>query len=118
MKAWWVSDRWERDFGTEVVFAETRGKAVVIAQGLDNFQDSEFMDLRATRVKDYDKYYKPGKTHMDWNIDEDRIVLAQNGCHCHPDYVDYEDDCPFCCAKDVCDLYQEYLEEYKEEENV
>lgn len=112
MKAWCVTDKWEIEFGNEIVFAETRGKAISIAMGLDNFMDSSFMDLKAIRTPGYDQYYKPNKKYMDWSNDEDKIILVKNGCHCLPEYVDIEQDCLLCCAKDFCDYFQDYLDEF------
>lgn len=115
MKAWCVTDRWEMEFGIEIVFAETRGQAITIAMGLDNFMDSCFLDLKAKRAPNYDQYYKPDKRYIDWDNDEDRIVLASNGCYCHPDSISPVDDCPSCCASNVCSYYQDYLEDCYED---
>lgn len=118
MKAWRVTDKWEMDFGSEIVFAETRGQAIVIALGSDNFEGAEFLDLKAVRDKQFDKYYKPNKTHMEWYNDDDRIALVKCGFYCNPDYLVESEDCPYCCAQKFCSHYQDYLEECKEEENV
>ena len=79
MKAWEVKNKYE-GFNTEIVFATTAGKAKTLALSIseDNFDDSNFCDLEVHRVPTLDKYYKPGKTHMDWCEPNDGLYLLRN----------------------------------------
>lgn len=118
MKSWYVEHRWEPDYGAEIIFAETAGKAKSIALYTDTFEDiCEYTELRARRSPNFDKYYKDGKRRMDFSNDEERIILCQHGFYCYQDTVDYEMDCSICSAKDFCSLYKDYLEERDKEWN-
>lgn len=85
MKAWEVRND-DIEF-CEVVFAETRGKARSIALQTDTFSECDFCDLRVYRLRNIDKYYKDGKTRMDWDNQKDRLALVK--------------ECGFSCS-DVC----------------
>ena len=111
MKSWYVEHRWEPDYGSEIIFAETGGQAKAYALSLDTFEDSSYTDLRVTRAICFDEYYTEGKKRMDFDNDDDRIALCKHGLHCYTEYVDYDNDCPNCPAKDFCSLYEGYLEE-------
>ena len=111
MKSWCVDDKWEPSYGSEIIFAETGGKAKSYALSLDTFEDSEYVDLCVRRTKYFDKYYKDGKKYMDFDNDEDRIALCKYGFHCNSDYIIFNADCPKCPAKEFCELYKDYLEE-------
>ena len=104
MKAWKVNDIHD-DFYSEVVFAETRGKAKSIAQCTDICEDSLYTDIRVIRVPELDKEYR-GHDVMDWYDDEDKLALIQNGWHC--DEV-WPDECINCVGKMCCDTYTDYL---------
>lgn len=104
MKAWMVSvpDEW----GSTVVFAETRGKARSIAMHTETCADCEFIDIEVRRKPQLDKYYR-GLNEMDWYNPKDRIALVKEcGFQCHPDYWELE-DCTICSAKQYCDGYVE-----------
>ena len=45
MKAWHVSNKYEPDYGSMIVFAETRGKAQAMAMSSELGEDSEWNDL-------------------------------------------------------------------------
>ena len=94
MKAWLVSD-YNCDYGTEMVYAETRGKAKALCMWDDTFEDCEWTQLRACRFKEYDKYYN-GKAKPDfWFDNEHRIRLVRDyGWSCVEKYESYCDDCP------------------------
>ena len=64
MKAWLVKVKDE--FCATVVFAETRGKARSIAMHTDACEDVDFCDIEVRRLPHIDKYYKEGKTELDW----------------------------------------------------
>lgn len=107
MKAWKVSNRLDPDAGSVVTFAETRGKAIYIAQNVyDEFGFAEFVNLYAERLPECDKYYVDGKKQMDWDNGKDRIRLAKLGFTCSAE-TSYWEDCRVCPARKYCDNYLE-----------
>ena len=105
MKAWLVREKDE--FSATVVFAETRGKAKVLAMHTDACEDAAFCDIEVLRMKELDKYYKDGKRELDWENPADRIALVKDGGFvCDPDYYDWA-DCAACTAKEYCDYYKD-----------
>ena len=112
MKAWRVSDDTSYEGGSTVVFAETRGKAHQLALRTDCCEDSEWNNIRVTRLKEMDKMWRPGKREMDWEDPEDRIALVKEcGWSCCDDYLDVEEDCTRCPAAEWCDKYQDWKEQ-------
>ena len=107
MKAWIVKAKDE--FCATVVFAETRGKARSIAMCTDACEDVAFCDIEAHRVPQVDKYYKEGKTEMDWYDDKDRVALVKD-CNFFCEYIE-ESICKSCSAKEYCDNYIDYINE-------
>ena len=99
MKAWTVSDN-NGEYGTVIVFAETRGKAKALCLHDDAFGDCEYTDLRVNRFKDYDKYYS-GEAKPDFWLDEEhRVRLVRDyGWSCVDRIESYCEDCP---AKEWC----------------
>ena len=115
MKAYVVSDRQGYVEYTVVVFAESRGKAIVAALGTDEFpyEDWSYTELRAIREPELDKYYQ-GRQRMDWDDPDDRLAMVRDGgYYCNEDAF-YPDDCAKCRGKDYCSRYEEYLEEEAE----
>ena len=109
MKAWMVRSKYEQC--AEVVFAETRGKAMALAMHTDCCEDALFTDIEATRMPQADKYYKEGKWHFEWNDPADRVVLVKEcGFVCTWDWFDLA-DCEDCSAREYCDLYKDRIEE-------
>lgn len=107
MKAWLVREKDE--FCATVVFAETRGKAKVLAMHTEACEDAAFMDIEIRRVPQMDKYYTEGKKEMSWFRAPDRIALVKDcGFTCDNDAFNLE-DCPFCPAKEHCDLYNDSI---------
>lgn len=103
MKAWCVREKDE--FEAAVVFAETRGKAKVLALRTEACEDSDFISIEVRRLKGADKYYKPGKRWLDWFNTEDRIAMVKDlGFTCIPD-AHCAEECASCPAKDYCDDY-------------
>ena len=114
MKAYQITDREGYADYSCIVFAETRGKAISLALGIDEFPscDWDYTQLTAHRVPALDKHYS-GHWYMDWFNDEDRLALVKDaGYRCDDDSFDPE-ECNRCCAKDYCDRYEEYLDEQK-----
>lgn len=105
MKAWLIR---ENDIEScEVVFAETRGKAKSIALQTDTFSECDFCDLEVYRKPVIDKYYKDGKTRMDWDNQKDRLALVKEcGFSCADEC--FGEFCEDCLSKEYCDRYDEY----------
>ena len=115
MKAWYVTDKDGYADYAIIVFAETKGKAVSLAIGTDEFPkyDWDFTELRARREPALDGAYR-GSWRMEWDNDDDRLAMVRwGGYYCGDDAFD-PDDCEHCVAKDDCSKYEEYLEEEKE----
>jgi len=109
MKAWLVK---ERDaFYAAVVFAETRGKARALAQTTDACEDVPFCDIEVRRMPDADKCYREGKSKMDWQNPDDRLVLVRDcGFVCDYDAF-FSGDCATCSGREVCDQREGYRKE-------
>lgn len=108
VKAYVVTNKNECVYST-VVFAETRGKAIVLAQSTDACEDVPFTEISAHRVPQMDKYYR-GKSEMAWYNPDDRIALVKEaGFHCADEI--WEPDCVDCPAKEYCDRYQDRQED-------
>lgn len=106
MKAWEIDDY---EGFSEIVFAETPGKAKAIAMKLALFEDYEFAELRPYRVPKADKMYK-GDPHMDMDLEENWIFAVKElGWECFD--FDHEYCERWCCAREFCDKYQDYLKE-------
>ena len=87
MKAWIVREK--NEFCAAVVFAQTRGKAKVLAMQTDACDGADFMDIEVHRAKEADKYYQDGKTLLDWDNDADKIVLVKEcGFVCDIDFFE------------------------------
>ena len=112
MKAWLVKDK--DAFTATVVFAETRGKARARAMHTDACEDVDFCDIEVRRTPQIDKYYKEGKTEMDWYEVKDRIALVKEcSFRCESVEIDLCEECP---AKEYCEAYEDYKNEVTEDE--
>lgn len=112
MKAWLVRERDE--FCATVVFAETRGKAKVLAMHTEACEDAAFMDIEIRRVPQMDKYYTAGKKEMSWFKAADRIALVKDcGFTCDIDCWEPE-DCETCPAAEYCDTYADRIRDREE----
>lgn len=106
-KAYYATGKW-KDCAT-VVFAENRGKAKTTAMSTEACEDVDFVNIQVHRLPHMDKYYKPGKTEMDWYNPEDRIALVKDaGFRC--EYVELE-KCKQCPAREYCSEYKDYKQE-------
>lgn len=109
MKAWLVREKGE--YCATVVFAETRGKAKVLASQTEACDGVNFLDIEVRRMKEADKYYQDGKTELDWFNDSDRIALVKEcGFTCDWDAIEME-ECVDCAAKGYCDQYKDLMQE-------
>lgn len=116
MKAWLVQDKWDC-YGSEIVFAETRGKARSLALSTDCCSETKFLDVDVRRQPRADKYYKEGKWHLDWEDPKDRIILVKEcGFVCDYEYLEWE-DCETCSANNYCDRYKDHLNEARGDNN-
>lgn len=87
------------------VYADTRGQAKAYALRAEGFEDIPYTCLRVQRVKEADKYYKPGKKELDWFDPEDRIALVKDfGYTCHSEFRCRE-LCAECSATEYCECY-------------
>lgn len=106
MKAYIASDRNQETGYSTVVFAETAGQAKAYAAHSDMFEDYGFTEMRVSRCKELDGYYK-GKPEMDWMNDDDRVAMvryANYECSCevwHPECEHGE-----CPAQQWCGRYE------------
>lgn len=117
MKAYQISDREGYCDYSCIVFAETRGKAISLALGTDEFPKHEwdYTQLKAIRIPALDKCYR-GRWYMDWGNDEDRIDLVKEAGYCCDDDAFDPDECDLCVAKEWCDRYEEYKEEMENDD--
>ena len=56
IKAFLISDR-NGDGYSQIVYGETRGKALAYAVHQEEFEDYTYTELRANRIKSLDSYY-------------------------------------------------------------
>lgn len=111
MKAYLVREK--DQFCATVVFAETAGKAKMLALSTDCCENARFIDIEVHRQPQVDKYYKEGKWHLDWENPQDRIVLVKEcGFWCGEEAFEF-DDCELCSAKQYCDKYSDITSEYR-----
>ena len=99
MKGWVVSDN-NGEYGSDIVYADTAGKARALCMWDDVFGDCEWTDLRVHRFKDYDQYYDGNNKPDLWHEDEHRIRLVRDyGWSCLEKDWSYCEDCP---ARQYC----------------
>ena len=107
MKAYKVTDRHNAlDYST-VIFAENRNKAKSKALHSDAFEwcEMEYTDFSATRIPELDKFYR-GKDELDWENDEDRILMVKEAKYvCSYEYDTEDLECKNCPAKQWCIRY-------------
>ena len=109
MKAWLVHDKWCNECN-EIIFAETRGKAIVEAQSCDQFWDYNFIEMTAVRYQVFDKFYKPGKWRMDWDDPEDRVAMVRfGGAYCSDEMDVSIEECERCEAHPWCTQYDDMM---------
>ena len=101
MKAYACTDRTECD-RYAVVFAETPGKAKMIAQRTDACEDVPFTDIWAKRIPALDDAYR-GRNVMDWMNDQDRIRMVRDADYqCSYEVDVTEKKCRACPAFQWC----------------
>ena len=103
VKAYFVYER-NGDRTAAIIFAETSGKAKALARYTDEFEDSEFTDIRVLRKPEIDSYYR-GEWYMDWDNPNDRIVMVRYAGFTCGDYAEYSECCK-CLAHEWCTEYE------------
>lgn len=99
MKAWVASDK-NCDYGSEIIFADTRGKAISKALSRDGFEDLGFTDIRVRRIKGLDGMEKAEPADNPWLNDKIRLILVKD--YCWECFEPECDDCDSCVAKKYC----------------
>lgn len=102
MKCWIANDK-NCDYGNEIIFADTRGKAISEALSRDNFEDLEWTDIRIHRLSELDGMEKCEPTNNPWLNDDIRLILVKKydwAC-VEPQYS----DCDSCVAKQYCHYF-------------
>lgn len=99
MKAWQTNSEYSE--GLVVVFAETAGKAKQTAMKTDELCNERYVDIRVNRLPKIDRFYKEGKTIVDWSEDTDiRIALVKEyNWYCLEPLVEW---CEVCPAEKYC----------------
>lgn len=110
MKAYKVKDLVNGNIA--IVFAENGSKAKSYAfTYTDYFEDNDYCELIAYRVPTIDKYYQKGKKSMDWQNQDDRLVVVKElGISCSYDTYDII-ECKKYKAKNYCDTYVEKVDD-------
>lgn len=110
MKAYRVTDRTDPMYST-IVFAESNGKAKVLAQRTDACEDVEFVNISARRVPQLDDAYR-GRWEMDWSDENDRIRMVRDaGYRCSYEVDLTEQECRECPAFEWCERGQRFVED-------
>lgn len=104
MKAYCIDSEYSE--GVEIIFAETANKAKYIALKTDTFCEDEYVHLHARRYPKIDKFYKKGKTIVDWVEDDDiRVELVKEyGHYC---LEPMSECCEVCPAKEYCSMCED-----------
>lgn len=103
MKAWVVRKKYE--FCATVVFARTSGKAKSLALGSEPLENADFCSIEAKRAPEMDKYYKEGKTYMEWCDPEDRVAMVKDA-NFTCEYIEMS-ECETCQAREFCGNWEE-----------
>ena len=115
VKAYDVTDRNRDEDVSYIIFAESRGKAIMIAlYGAEGaFDNYRFTELRAHRCPALDKFYR-GYPVMDWMDDEDRIAMVRYaGYECSCEVNITFDKCIACPAHEWCGRFERMDEDRK-----
>ena len=101
LKAYTCTDKRECGSST-VVFAETPGKAKMIAQNTNACEDVPFTDILVRRVPILDDAYR-GRDEMDWMNAQDRIRMVRDADYeCSGEVDVTEKKCRACPAFQWC----------------
>lgn len=113
MKAWRVEDKMSYEGGCTVVFAETRGKAHVLAMNTDLCEGADWNDVRVTRLPKMDDHDR-GRKEINWYDEDDRITLVKE-CGWYCDETNEREDCETCPAAEWCNDYQDWKEDMEKQ---
>ncbi len=117
MKCYCITDMRSEDedvLNIIYVYAEKASKAKYIAAGEPDWSGSGEVHrawaFRALRAETFDRYYKEGKTSLQWNDEEDRKILFDHGWVCaEPERWECE-NCP--CLSE-CDDGKAWMDYWK-----
>ena len=104
-KAFVITNSKCEELGAVVVYAKTAGQAKNKAICVMDMFDNEYTEMRARRAAEFDKYYPKCRDYLDWEMDEDRLLLVKHGWQCSMEIECEGIDCP---AHHICDRYKEY----------
>lgn len=99
MKGWIANDK-NGNEGSEIIFAETRSKAIQEALTRDNFEDLEWTDIRVRRLPEIDGMEDTEPTDNPWMNDDIRLILVKEydwAC-----IEPWDSECERCVAKQYC----------------
>lgn len=108
MKCYLIDDPNSYDVGQTTAFAENAAKARYVAKdddALEQNSKTDWLYYHARRFPEGDCRYREGKTKLDWNDPEDRLILVRDAmwaCE-SPD----EDECAECRARKWCRHWEE-----------
>ena len=88
-----------------MVFADTRGKAKSYFLKRDTVGYFNFCIIKPYRLKKLDYLDRPNGYVMDWNKDEDKLLMVRDADFSCVE-VDRE-ECEACCAKEWCSKFKE-----------
>lgn len=119
LKAYIVTDNYFLD-EYALVFAENASKAKSVAySGDDLFWDNKYVDLRANRYTELDKFAEGEEAYYYrdywYNYDIRRILMSHYSYYCN-EFKPQE--CIYCKCNDVCEKWEEYLLEHKVDEEL
>lgn len=110
MKAYIANDKNCDEPYSEVIFAETAGKAKALAANSETFEEYGFTDIRVRRCRALDRFYK-GRKEMDWLDMDDRIAMVRYAGF----FCSYEMDnpgCHECGAAEYCERYERHKDDW------
>lgn len=107
LKAYICRDRIEK-YGSTVVFAESPGKARMLAQKTDTCEDLDFIDIEVRRAPALDDAYR-GRFELDWYNDQDRIRMVRDAhFRCSSEDGILEEWCRACAAFPWCGMAEDW----------
>lgn len=113
-KGWVVSIECVDEEIEEAVFADTKEEALRLAQKTESLSDYEIEELEVCRSEELDDIDRPNNYVFNWGDKYDRKELMNRGWHCTDVDLYW---CEKCGLTDICEEYQEYMENQYEEDN-
>jgi hypothetical protein len=97
MKAYKAWDTESLDNASTIVFAESASVAKSIATETYACEDAEFVNIRVSRLPEFDSHYR-GAKEIDWDNPSDRKAMVELGWTC----IETSLECDTCIGKSVC----------------